>query len=528
MPNSQSSNLATAPWTYRFDLVSEATSIGFAADIARALQEGDVLALDGDLGAGKSTFARALLRARAHDPALEVPSPTFTLVQTYGFEDLEISHFDLYRISDVEELYEIGFEESWQNGAALIEWPDRAEDLMPHDALWLKIETTKTPGMRRLTITADSNWEVRLKRICEKRNLLIRIGWGEALLTPIDGDLSPRHYDRVTRLALDDDDLPVSEPRSSHTGRAQSGILMDMPERQPGPQLSDGRTYDAVAHRVTSLAPVVTISQGLHQLGLRVPSIYGFDLAEGLMLWEDFGRERLTDDAGEPIAKRYLSVVRALAHLHEIKIPKSLDGAGGSFELPHYDIDAFTVELDVFLDHYWPHKHRCPCSEVDRLDYHALWQPLLRYLTESEQSLVLRDVQDPNCFWLGEARRTGPIGFIDYQDCLIGPSSYDLSALALDARVTIPDDLEAEMLSYYISLRRLDEEHADLLKAAYSLTAAQRTSKNLGAFARAANLAGRPGYLSHVPRSLKYLSKVLEHPLLSGLKDWYDSHDLLR
>ncbi|SNY91764.1 hypothetical protein SAMN04515647_2006 [Cohaesibacter sp. ES.047] len=526
-PHADHHALRVSSWPLHFERLTEAASMALAADLARILKQGDVVALDGDLGAGKSTFARALLRAKADDPFLEVPSPTFTLVQTYDYEDFEISHFDLYRVGDFEELYEIGFEESWLTGAALVEWPERAKDLMPSDALWITIETTENVGERRLIMSGTPVWQQRLERLGQKRKLLNCRGWSEALLKPIDGDLSPRSYDRVTRLALDPDGQPLATNPDEKAPSAQSAILMDMPARQPGPELPDGRLYDTVAHRVTDLPPVVTITEGLDHLGLRVPDIYGFDLDAGLLLWEDFGTERLTGSDGNPIDERYLAVVKCLAQLHDKTIPNAFDGAGGRHVLPRYDLEAFKVELDVFLDFYWPHTHRAPCPEVERHDFHALWQPLLTLLVDSERSLVLRDVQDPNCFWLGEGHRPGAIGFIDFQDCLIGPTAYDLSALALDARVTIPDDLQDLMFAHYVSLRNLDDLQTAEFKQTYCLAAAQRISKNLGAFARAADLAGRTGYLEHVPRSLKYLCKVLELPLLSGLKDWYDTHDLL-
>ncbi len=104
-------------------LADEAATVRLAEDLALILLPGDVIALHGDLGMGKSTLARALLRAFADDAHLEVPSPTFTLVQTYDFPRLTIAHFDLYRLGGAEELDEIGFDEAIRDGAALIEWP---------------------------------------------------------------------------------------------------------------------------------------------------------------------------------------------------------------------------------------------------------------------------------------------------------------------------------------------------------------------------------------------------------------------
>ena len=513
----QSLTTATVEWSFCFDALNEAASSALASDLARIVTKGDCLALDGDLGLGKSSFARALLRARAEDPFLEVPSPTFTLMQDYAFEaeqgSLTIGHFDLYRISDVEELFEIGLEESWQTGCALIEWPDRAEELLPESTLWLHFELAEG-DTRRLTLSGPGLWADRLSRLCPKRAFLNAAQWGDAVIRPLKGDLSPRSYDRVLR-------------SQGSLDSPSSAILMDMPARAPGPELGDGRLYDLVAHRVTHLAPMVSICEGLEELGLRVPRRFGTAFDEGLMLWEDFGSKTLADGPEEPVTERYLAVVACLAKLHDQEIPQAFGGTGGLHRLPRYDRDAFLVELDVFLDHYWPHIRNAPCPSAERAAFQDLWQPLVDRLTGGEQTLVLRDVQDPNCFWLGGDAPGGAVGFIDFQDCLIGPSAYDLAALAMDARVTIPDALEREMLASYKSLRSLSESDAEAFEASYALCAAQRISKNLGAFARAANQLDRPHYLDHVSRSLGYLAKALGHPLLLDLKDWYVSRGLI-
>jgi N-acetylmuramate 1-kinase len=496
--------------------------MALAHDLAALLEAGDVLALDGDLGMGKSAFARALLRGRANDPLLEVPSPTFTLVQGYDFNDVQISHFDLYRISDFEELYEIGLDDSWQEGVALIEWPDRAETLLPASTLWLHLSASAQPDARHMRLEGPESWGVRLSHLIDKHAFLMEHGWGHGICRPIAGDLSPRSYDRVVP-------RPGFDPLEyeEHERDAQSAILMDSPTRAPGPLLPDGRLYDRIAHRVTSLAPMISIAQGLAGLGLRVPALYGHDQDKGLLLWEDFGNQTLSDSSGgtdRPVAERYRATVEALAALHQKPISPHFDGDGGQHALATYDGDAFRVELDVFLDHYWPHVKGCAASVAERDRFHTLWDGPLAQLAEAEQSLVLRDVQSPNCFWL-EAE--GRVGFIDFQDCLIGPAAYDMAALCLDARVSISTALEADLLAVYGAARGFDDAQQATFGQAYALCAVQRTSKNLGAFARAARQMGRVDYLEHMPRGLDYLARALSHPALEALRDFYDRHGLL-
>lgn len=119
-------------------LADMAATRGLGAAIAAKLEPGDAVLLKGDLGSGKTTLARAILSALGIDET--VPSPTFTLVQSYAAPRLPVSHFDLYRLKRASELDELGLEEALEDGAALIEWPERAEARMPADALSIHLE----------------------------------------------------------------------------------------------------------------------------------------------------------------------------------------------------------------------------------------------------------------------------------------------------------------------------------------------------------------------------------------------------
>ena len=120
-------------------VADEAGTLRLADDIAAIARPGDVIALHGDLGMGKSAFARAVVRRLAGDPNLEVPSPTFTLLQSYETARFPVHHFDLYRLANPDELIEIGFSEAVGEGLSLIEWPDRAGDELPVERLDLVI-----------------------------------------------------------------------------------------------------------------------------------------------------------------------------------------------------------------------------------------------------------------------------------------------------------------------------------------------------------------------------------------------------
>src|SRR6185295_12644825 len=129
--------------------------------IAGALRPGDAVALKGDLGTGKTTLARAILRALGVRE--NVPSPTFTLVQSYDTAQLCVRHFDLYRIEKPSEMDELGLDEALDEGAALIEWPERAGARLPHDALHVALTLNQTGRMARLG--GSLRWAKRLNEM---------------------------------------------------------------------------------------------------------------------------------------------------------------------------------------------------------------------------------------------------------------------------------------------------------------------------------------------------------------------------
>ena len=145
--------------TIHLTLQNESQTAQFAADMADILKPGDVLLLEGDIGAGKSAFARALIRSKA-GAEIEVPSPTFTLVQTYAFDDVEIWHCDLYRLSHPDDVLELGLDAAFETAICLIEWPDRLGDLLPEGALTLSFAAK--PDCHTVTFTPPPHWATRL------------------------------------------------------------------------------------------------------------------------------------------------------------------------------------------------------------------------------------------------------------------------------------------------------------------------------------------------------------------------------
>jgi tRNA threonylcarbamoyladenosine biosynthesis protein TsaE len=149
------------------DLPDEAATAGLAARLVGRARQGDVIGLQGPLGSGKTSFARAFIRALGGTDQ-EVPSPTFTLVEIYAFAGKPpVWHFDLYRLRAAEEAWELGIEEAWAEGISLIEWPERLGRLLPQEHLLLALAEGEAAGARRARLAATLAWAARLDGIAD-------------------------------------------------------------------------------------------------------------------------------------------------------------------------------------------------------------------------------------------------------------------------------------------------------------------------------------------------------------------------
>ncbi|SMP06402.1 tRNA (adenosine(37)-N6)-threonylcarbamoyltransferase complex ATPase subunit type 1 TsaE [Shimia sagamensis] len=148
-------------------LKSPSETQALAIQISATLSAGDVLLLEGPIGAGKTHFARSLIQALL--PVQEdVPSPTFTLVQVYDGPESEIWHADLYRLSAPDEVVELGLTDAFEEAICLVEWPDRLAELAPENALYLRFDVSKQAEHRQLTISwASPHWSKKLERIAK-------------------------------------------------------------------------------------------------------------------------------------------------------------------------------------------------------------------------------------------------------------------------------------------------------------------------------------------------------------------------
>jgi N-acetylmuramate 1-kinase len=474
-----------------------------AEDLALALKPGDCLCLSGDLGAGKSTLARALIRAVADDPDLEVPSPTFTLVQTYDLR-LQIAHFDLYRLASADELDELGLDEALEDGVALVEWPERASERFGNNVIAISLEGIEGTS-RSARITAYPEFLERFNRSLTLRSFLDKAGMEGAERRFLQGDASSRTYERIRPVAGD----PL--------------ILMNAPRRPDGPPIRDGLSYSRIAHLAEDVMPFVAIDEWLRKHGFSAPVIVAQDLEDGILLIEDLGTEGLLDPQGAPIAERYELAIECLAALHRKQPPESIEVDGRQHHVPAYDPRAMQIEIELLTDWYLPWRTGLPVPDRDRTEYIELWAALFTKLQSAEKALVLRDYHSPNLIWRENRTGLDRLGLIDFQDAMIGPSAYDVASLCQDARVTVEPDLAERLLALYVDDRQSADSAFDeaAFREAYAIMALQRASKILGIFVRLDQRDGKPGYLRHLPRIEGYVAQSLQHPALRPLRSWF-------
>ena len=430
--------------------------------MAAVLKPGDVVALEGPVGAGKTHFARAFIRARQGDLAEDVPSPTFTLVQTYADPaGTEIWHADLYRLTHPDEMAELGLDQAMTDSIVLIEWPDHGGDLP--DPLTVRLENVPDfPDLRRITLSgSEPHWGL-MTRLPAIARLIHRAGWADARVVPLAGDASSRRYFRL----LDGQ---------------RSAVLMDA---APG-----------------TTGPYVAMTQWLRGRDLHAPQILATDQVEGLLLLEDLGDDliaRVLENQPGLATRIYDRMTDLLIELHGHAAPDFVLRLNGA-ELAR--------QAGLFAD-YYPVAAGARGKGAGVAD--AI-RALHRELAEDMPPVLgLRDFHAENLIWRGDR----PLGILDFQDAVAVHPAYDLVSGLQDARRDVDPEIEAAQIKRYIAATGVD---ADRFRAAYALLGAQRNLRIMGIFTRLARLEGKRRYLAFMPRVWALIQRDIAHPALAPL-----------
>lgn len=496
--------------TWRLEEAGLAALDRVAAALALIVRPGDLVALSGALGAGKTTFARALITHVSGDAGEEIPSPTFALMQGYETARMGISHFDFYRLGDVGEVDELGFADALTESLVLVEWPERIAARLPDDRLEVHLDEAGSDDARALTFKGHGAWQPRLARFRDMLAFLDRSGWADAAPRYLQGDASYRTYARL------------GKPDTT-------ALLMDSPPMSDGPPVRDGKPYSAIAHLAEDVRPYIAIAGALKVAGLSVPDILALDMDQGFVLIEDLGDRVYASEAaaGTDMAELYgaatelLVALRSHAPAATLLLPD-----GGDYILPAYDTGALAIETELLVDWFWPAVKGEPAPDDARAEFCCLWQDQFEWLQRQPTGWVLRDYHSPNLLWLPERDGWSRVGVIDFQDAVVGPVAYDLVALLQDARTDVPEELEAHLFGQYCAACERSDPRFERSEftAAYAILGAQRNTKILGIFARLAMRDAKRAYLAHMPRVSAYLERDLAHPALAPLRAWYDRH----
>ncbi len=501
--------VAGQPLAFQVELPDVAATDRLGRRLAAWFGTGDTFALAGDLGSGKTELARALIRAYAGEPLLDVPSPTFPLIVSYDFPRGRVVHADLYRITGEDELDEIGWDEVGDDALLLVEWPDRADGRLPADRIDLVLYMAPEigPDARVAVLTGHGAAAARLSRLHIAEGLIEVAGFDPAERVHLQGDASSRSY---TRLVMAE----------------RSAILMNAPAQPDGPPVHRGLPYSRLVHLAEDVKPFVAMDRALLAQGLSAPTIYAADIDAGLLVLEDLGREGVvTGDPPQPIRERYEAAMGVLAALHTRTLPQTLHVAPRvERTLARYDVAAMLAEIDLMLDWYLPWRN-IKLDGVVREEFHLLWRSALNPVLAEPSTWVLRDYHSPNLIWLDGREGLRRVGLIDFQDAVLGPAAYDVVSLAQDARIDMPEQMELHLVGLYAKARREADPTFDVRSFArsYAVMGAQRASKILGIFTRLDRRDGKPQYLKHLPRIRRYLARCLGHQELGSLRTWYES-----
>ena len=309
-------------------------------------------------------------------------------------------------------------------------------------------------------------------------SFLTEAGWQGASRVSLGGDASFRRYVRLTG------------------DNGAQAMLMDAPPPQEDVQ------------------PFVGIANRLLSMGLSAPQILARDIDTGLLLLEDFGdatyTRMLRSDGDE--AALYQRATETLIALHS-----RFSDLG---DIPPYDDTRLLDEAALLVDWFLPALRGHETADGLRKEYLGLWHDVLDLARGVPATLVLRDYHVDNLMHLSGRQGVSACGLLDFQDAVIGPSSYDLVSLLEDARRDVPEPLAATCVAQYLSA--FPDLDSDAFHASYAILGAQRSAKIVGIFTRLDRRDGKPVYLEHISRVFRWLLSDLEHPALAGLKAWFD------
>lgn len=298
-------------------------------------------------------------------------------------------------------------------------------------------------------------------------HFIAKSGWGESTRILVAGDASNRRYERLTN------------------NLGKTVIFMDAPP-----------------DRGEDVRPFVKVADYLTNNGLSAPKIYHQDDTAGFLLIEDLGDDVFANLMAKDPSTRtalYQAATDVLVELH----------ACPTLPLPICDAQWLTEMTAPAFEWYATNT-----ADETFAQFQNVFLPMVTKLDSSEKVVILRDYHSENLLWLPERNGTAKVGLLDFQDALLGHRAYDLVSILQDARRDVPTDIEAAMITHYLSATSADH---DDFRTAYAVLGAQRNLRILGIFARLCLRDGKAHYVDLIPRVWGYVMRNLENPTLAPL-----------
>ena len=321
-------------------------------------------------------------------------------------------------------------------------------------------------------------------RAAQRRDFVVRAGWGDADERLLAGDASFRKYFRLTR---------------SNGTAPLTVVVMDAPAPWE------------------DVRPFVRIGKHLLAMKLSAPEIWAIDEAHGFLLLEDLGDDtfaRVLANGGDE-AELYARATDVLAAVHAA--PKH----GLLPDLGSYEGEAL-IEAAILLPEWYLAEATGHTTAAEVMaSYRAVWRTCLANLPAGPGALLLRDFHKDNLLWLPQRPGVRACGLLDFQDAQRGHPSYDLVSLIEDARRDVSPKVHAACLARYLAATGLDPQD---FRTGFALMSAQRHARIIGLFVRLLRRDGKPDYLPHLPRVWRMFEQALKHPALEPLRGWVDHH----
>ncbi len=333
---------------------------------------------------------------------------------------------------------------------------------------------------------------------------LARAGWSDAAIAWLGQDASTRRYARLT------------------TPDGDTAILMDAPRIEDDPCTPDMSEADRKRlgwNAMTRLASsrvdaFVLIADHIKQAGLRAPEILAHDSARGFALLEDFGEQRefaRLIEGGAAEVPLYTHAARDLAKLHRHPKPNMLEKDGERWPILPFDEIALRANADLYAD--WLHQFddRARMRDADRARWEAARDALIEQAGGFDREFTLRDYHAENLLWLPD----GEIGFLDFQDAVIGWDAWDLAMLTQDARRAVSEEATSAALRTYLDETGKAETGLQERLAVIGTLNALRIT---GVFARLVTRDGKPRYRQFMDRQQLMLARNLKHPAAAEMR----------